>query len=559
MKLSDLTREQLAPRDLLTYLSPLNALQSAEEIFPADAIRDAADTISAYKVASAWTRVKQKEWREQLESAAELFPNIAESRELLGYRDDDSIEALFGKGVLWTLKALVDEHDLIRDSLLGSVEDGPKTEVARDVLEKRVRTKLRSILARASTIPDGGDVLPLEVAFLDELAALGEEAKKDAREIAASIPARVKECGTRWYGWLPDARSVRPPRRLRVLAKAVWRDVVEPELKRELAQPPSLARAVVVDRVLSMMTRQMELPSTDDGKIRDYKGQVIGTVSLTTDASLEAVRRGAHLLGTVAAHKLLRRLVHRSHAERERLARGEGSGDYRRVAFVGGMKAALSEIGLGPNYGDVIRDIARAGQCIVLETPYVQTSGLWTWAERRGSRRGPGEVSFVLGDIIAPGYATDLRLTAGNGASARRARRLVPELRHEPPMGVSTDQHGAVWTLHRLWLVEFVDLAEQLARDGAVLITPQRRVELAAMAQLSRMSHERALDAWVAGDRKAPPLVVKVGPDAWTLASSHKLELDFIAQGGARRISGRKDGRRGVQNRDRHRAQKTRV
>jgi hypothetical protein len=165
---------------------------------------------------------------------------------------------------------------------------------------------------------------------------------------------------------------------------------------------------------------------------------------------------------------------------------------------------------------------------------------LWTWSERRGTKKAPGEVAFVLGDALTPGYA-DVMSRDGNALPARIARRLVPELRYEPPMGGARERdQGPIWTLHRLMLLEMVDHAEQLAADGGVVITRPRWLELAQHAGVSASIVDRTLDAWVTGEAEsAPALVERLAADAWTLANWHGPELEFIAAGGAERAAGR--------------------
>jgi hypothetical protein len=297
-----------------------------------------------------------------------------------------------------------------------------------------------------------------------------------------------------------------------------------------------VVRAVVADRLLPAMSRQTLLPDLDDGIVRDTRGLVLGRIALTTEATIEVVRRGAHALGTVPANRLIRTLIHRSHE-----AWNTGVQDPRSVAFQGGWSGLLKTLGVSQKDHATIKAIAQAGQCIVWETDHAKHGGLWTWSERRGTKKAAGEVAFVLGDALTPGYA-DVMSRDGNALPARIARRLVPELRYEPPMGGARERdQGPIWTLHRLMLLRMVDLAEELAADGAVVITRPQWIELAQHAGVSPNIVNRTLDAWMAGETDAaPPLVECRGTDAWTLAESHAPERDFITAGGAERTAGRR-------------------
>jgi hypothetical protein len=508
-------------------------------------IANRANLLSLGEAANAWTWVKREEWSD----AAERYPSIARAADWLERRDDAHVDSLRGSLALWTAEQLADDHDLTRDALIASIDFGQEVPAAaRDRLTSVVRDKLRAIVTRARRLGDR-ELLPLDAAFLDVLGALGKQGKSDAQEIAQSIPDRVAERGTRWYGWLPEVRPVQPPRRLRILVRAVWHDVVQPEheleAKRIERRRPAVVRAVAADRLLPLITRQAMLPELDDGTVCDDKGRVLARIALTTDATLEAVRRGAHALGTVCGNRLIRSLIHRSHD-----AWNRGEQDPRKVAYEGGWTGLLHELGVSLQYQQQVKDIAKAGQCIVWETPNAKHGGLWLWSERRGTKAARGEVSFVLGDALTPGYGDELARTGGSSLPARIARRLVPELRFEPPMGGARDnEQGAIWTLHRLALVELVDSADELAKDGFVIISPGRWRELAGMARLPLSVLERTLAAWVAGENERAPQLLDRSDDGWTLADPHEPEREFIAQGGAKRLAGQKRNKDGARKR----------
>lgn len=336
-----------------------------------------------------------------------------------------------------------------------------------------------------------------------------------------------------WKMWV-DPSTLNFSRWLRLLAKAVWLDVVAPRLALARTRAPAVVRVVVADRLLPLMTRQTVLPEFDDGTVRDDKGRVLGRIALTTGATLEAVRQGADGLGTVTGNRLIRALILRSHAAYLR-----GEQHCARVVFEGGWEGLLEAIGAPSKHHTLVKAIAQAGHSIVWETPFVKHNGLWTYSERRGTRAVRGEVSFTLGDAMIAGQAKQMALEGNTSEAARMARRLVPELRFEPPMGRAREKdQGAIWTLHRLALLELVDHAVDLSRDGAVVITDQRWRVLAAQARLPSSILERTLGAWVEGDdERAPALLTRDG-DGFSLADPHQPERDFIAMGGAERARG---------------------
>ena len=327
--------------------------------------------------------------------------------------------------------------------------------------------------------------------------------------------------------------------------RAIWRDGLLVELtarlERTRRQRPAVIRSVLAEQLLPTMSRQLQLPAIDDpGIIRDAKGREIGRVALMGGATVETVFRGLDLLGSVHGHRLIRALVLGSHD-----AWVSEDPHFFRVAFEGGWSGLAEAIGYKTRNFEVLKQLAHAGQCVQWEHKHGRSGGLWTWRERRGSWAAPGEVAFNLSDVMLPGHAATM---AGQSDSARMARRLVPELREAPPVSVARpNEQGGVWTLHRIMLVELVDQAEHMARDGgAVLKGDWWRLKAKAAGLPTAPDYiDRVRGSWLAGDDDAPPLLEQVGCDRYTLASSHLLERLFIEEGGRRRIEGRANGRGG--------------
>lgn len=326
------------------------------------------------------------------------------------------------------------------------------------------------------------------------------------------------------------------PAWLRLVMDAAWHDVVAAPVKLAKRRRPALVREVAAHRLLPLMTQSTAfVHALDETTLRDEVGRVVGHVALTEAATLEVVRDGAAALGSVCGNRLIRALVHRSHD-----AWNRGDQDPRRVVFERGWEGLAAAIGVGEKYQPQLKQITQAGQHIVWQTPHVKGGGLWTFSERRGSRARGAEVAFVLGEALSPGYGSELGREGGHSLAARGARRLVPELRFEPPMGPTREnEHGAIWTLHRLMLLELVDNAEDLYRRGAVAIAPSRWDELAEQARLTRRVLGRVLGAWQAGESERAPALLARSGDEWTLADPHEPERDFIADGGAKRSHGR--------------------
>lgn len=461
----------------------------------------------------------------------------------------DIIEARDGSTTAAAFSLLREIAGVVISATGAAASDEQRDELAK-VTMQRVRD-LRRIISSTTTVPawfmasapanDAQEQESLQFAaeltqaLTTELRRIGERGIRHADGICErDATLAAKNTVDPWRLWRLEDRSARF---LKLLADALWVDEVEPALARSARRRPAIVRAVVADRLLPAMTRQAMLPELDDGVVRDVRGQVLGRIALTTAATIEVVRRGAHALGTVPANRLIRALIHRSHD-----AWNRGDTLPNRVVFQGGWAGLLKAIGCDSrNNYETIKAIAQAGQCIVWETPHAVGGGLWLWSERRGTKKAPGEVAFVLGEALTPGYA-DVLARAGDSLPARLARRLVPELRYEPPMGGARERdQGPIWTLQRLMLLELVDHAEELAANGGVVITQPRWIELAKAAGVSASIVPRTLDAWIAGESElAPELLERVDANAWTLAHPHDHEREFILAGGRDRLAGRK-------------------
>lgn len=249
---------------------------------------------------------------------------------------------------------------------------------------------------------------------------------------------------------------------------------------------------------------------------------------------------------------MIRALVHRAH---DGFARG-GDGRPGRVAFVGGWEGLADAIRFGTRDWRALRELAEAGQAVQWETAHAIGGGLWTWSERRGVEGRPGEVAFVLGDCLLPGFAAALaRGDRAHALSARMARRLIPELRTEPPVAAAPARfHGAVWNLHRIVLVELVDRAVELHRQGGISIPEERWCELADQARLPRGLLAAVRASFLCGDGDAPPFLGLAAAGLWTLADQHAPERAFIAEAGRRRDEGGANARLAVARKSRRRS-----
>ena len=344
-----------------------------------------------------------------------------------------------------------------------------------------------------------------------------------------------------------------------LVAWALWEDIVRPELDRaaeaeralgadRIKRPAGVVRGTMANRIIpAMLTRQRHFEEFDEGTIKDHDGAVLGRIALTTDLTADMVRVKLEAFGTVAGQLALKTMIHRSHDEWLR-----GGEDARVVEFQGGWQGMCEAIGLPPTSANTqtLQDLAVAGQVVQWSTPHVDAGGFWTWGAKRGSKAAPGHVRFTLGDAMYPGRAAELaeqarkgQLTNGNSIGARKARRIVPELRFNPPTdAVRGNEKGPALIFHRLLLVEMVDEAVQMHTQGGILLTPARRDELGMRAGLPRSVIHKVWDSWQADESEQSPALIKREGDRWTLADAHAPEREFIESGGRIRAAKRKGG-----------------
>ena len=369
----------------------------------------------------------------------------------------------------------------------------------------------------------GAQVLAAVVSLFDGLSA------KDARDLEAAGAADA------WSIWAakPGGWSMV----LRRLGAAVWLRR-EPEAAKNARNGPALVRTVYADELVAVQTRQAYLPSLEPRELHDQSGRRVATIDAAA-ADLALVHEGLEALRAPVGHRLVKSLVLTAHAQA-----AAGDTDARVVTFDGWAALAEALKWTNKDYS-TLRALAAAGAAVSWhERGGTDGVGWWSYRAKRIGRRF--DVSFTLSERLRPKHASALAHDEGHGLDARKARRLVPELRYEPPTGgLNERSHGAAWNLHRLLLVELVDNAEELAEDGAVVIPERRWLELAKLAGLPEVHLGRLLASWHEGESEEAPALVESEGKAYRLAERpYSPEHIFIVDGGEMRIQGRRNGRR---------------
>ena len=370
----------------------------------------------------------------------------------------------------------------------------------------------------------------------DRAAAL----RRKSRDRLAEYDAGACDASELFKLWADSARGA-----LRAVARTLWVAGVQDEWRERSAERPAIARGVALDVLAPVMCGRVLI--ADSGLVRDTAGQQLGRIAALDAQALQVLQANLDLFRSVAAHRLLRCLVLATHD-----AWMAGRSDPWTVEFVGGFGGLAQTIGDRTNDFRRLQAILNAGQQVNWEHPAMTIGGLWTWTYHRGGPGSTGLLRIRVGDALGPTLGAQLARTGGHGRLARLARRLVPELRHEPPLSAVRDSdQGAAWMLHRLLLVELVDHASVLASEGSVPIRAARWRELAVDARLPASSLSRLLGSWASGDSIAPPLCLEAEPGRFTLAAPHAAAREFIAESGRRRVDGAAAARKGLRSKRR--------
>lgn len=330
--------------------------------------------------------------------------------------------------------------------------------------------------------------------------------------------------------------------RWQFLAAALWPSVkAELEQRRRTAETlarwkaPAVVRPMVTD-VFFALQRQQDL--FDATALKNASGKVIGHVATTDPEILRAVQSG-DIGRTVAAQKMLKAFILQGHAQA-----AEDIPDYRVLTFDGGLEKLARLVGRTGKDNSNIRTWLEVGAAIRFKTTEIEVNGLWTWTLTPAAPGRRACLRIVLGDALLPGYVA-LDTLQGSARAKREARRLIPELKADPPVqAVDPSLQGAVYAAHRAVIVAAVDDAPRMAAGDGFAFDPATVLERFGGRVLANKS-QTVLGGWLNGDDGAPPLLQRVGRDRYTLSDTHKAERDFIEAGGAARNQGQRAGAKG--------------
>ena len=407
-------------------------------------------------------------------------------------------------------------------------------ELERAVLDRMTLHPLPTFDAAMGIGDDVNGVYPLDEKLAVILEGVGDGGRALASEVRTTASAQPDVPRFRkGLRWVLGEEPMRVPR---LLAKALWVDVVKGLIGRLTHSHPALARVVHTD-VIGLLRPGR---TYRDGFILDEDGRqqtifrrsvALNVPAVEMGAIPRLLSKGVELLGSKQAHSIVRHFVFEGH---RRLMAGEP--DARVLRFTGGWSALASDASV--NHGEDARAIVIALAHAPHELPDGAHGNLlsYTWKPHAPGR--PALLSVVLGDMLLPHYVYAI---AGKTRSRAEARHLVPVVDF-PPLHGRPNEHGAQLTLQMTFMARLRAGAVELANTGTVRIPDSEMAEMARDSGLPAKLLPEVLARWEEGKGDKPPFIVRNG-DRYTLAPAFAVALDFMAAAGRASIAASKAGK----------------
>lgn len=422
--------------------------------------------------------------------------------------------------------------ELIADRARHGQTDNPRSPRAAallvEVLDERLGTLLREIeqqpLLPVANAVDGNDLMALDAVLVTHLRSIGPTGAEIASEVveksadawrSANGPVSRKDARV-WRLWTSD-----PPNATRLLAAALWSDVVEPKTAGIAISVPSLSLPVA-RQLVDLHGRDNEVREREGAfEIIHPNGSALGSFRVgepgvpAIDAGL--LPRLLKSLSTIDAHRVVRWEITEAHRRQV-----SGEADFRRLAVAGGWSALAAAVGSGASHRDRVREVVQAQAHGWFRWPDGSHGNMLTYSYHENTRSSRAVVALVLGDMLLPGYLYRFKSSV---TSHREARRLVPIVALPPRIG--RDNEYAVEANFQLQLMaEFRQRVREFL-DGGVKLTDADVARLARGAGISEAGASRALDGWTHDGDDAAAFLVREG-DRYTLAAAHREAQQFL-------------------------------
>jgi len=430
--------------------------------------------------------------------------------------------------------------DLAARLVLDKLDDElARHERAHLTLSRAVADELVKVPAYSDAVDVVEGVHPLDEALAALLDSIGKAGCKRAVDVRGNRNNKSpKERADRWR---PYVDPLRVPD---LLARALWLDVVRPQVER--AANPVGAPGLVVPTLTNLvgMSRrgaQGNLLADQSADIVDHRGRRVGALHLTPEIDSGLV--SLTTLGKLSTTRLVRFLLHQTYEQKWIM----GHHNANRVDVEGGFPALAEKLGMkGNKAADELREAAATLSAIWLDSPGGEGRVFGFFNHKVGRTR---LLEMNAMGPFAPDYAA--RTLAGHRGDARDKQLVpVPLPQSLPPLAGRERDHAAQALQQLLVLREMRTRAVEMVETGTVEIAPRRWEELRDEANVPKAILPDVLGAYLAGDDEGrPPFLRSPSPGRYALADAYARERDAILQAGEAMRAGAKGGRKAAASR----------
>jgi hypothetical protein len=426
-------------------------------------------------------------------------------------------------------------------------------------VSEHTRRRLGGLLDRVNAKPEvraTGEATELAKRFDRELELLLSRLGARSRKLRDAIRAGLRARGEArpWSLWqLNEAGRYEA---LVTLARALLMDEVLPELERQKRNTEALV--MPIQETVTKLHSRSGKPRAGQRELEFEDGSTISFDHPLMDSeSLDMLRKGMTLLGSVDAHRLLRWEVVSGYRNWI-----EGRQSPHVLELQRGYGELAEKLGIRDKGAPQrLRAILTAQRSCVfpLPGPGKATGNLIVLSEWAGSGRHAGRVRIELGSMLMPVFVHELG-EHNNGRTLAQMQRLVPLIALPPFVG-NERAHGPQATLSMLVTREMRVRAGELYREGGVHIDLPTWARLAAEAQLPRSSLSQYLEPiltrWtrdateaeaLAGDA-SPAFLRIVDRDRYKLGANYESAHRFLVEAGEREVAGSQGGKASAKNR----------
>jgi len=423
-----------------------------------------------------------------------------------------------------------------------AIETAPEADRDFDAIRAAMREKATEGVCGGSPSPSPPHPTFATGEALDEALAgflerIGEAGRGLGSEVRQNSKARTPDANAAM--WAPGEKPLRVPR---LLAKALWFDVVAPRLQRQASRTDAPGMSMTALTSLMGMSRrgaQKEL-FDDAAVILDDKRRRVG--SLRTIVEVDSRHVNLADLNRLTTQRLIRWALHRGWDQKW----VSDSPDPTRIVVDGGYPALALELGMkGKKAADELKGAVATLQSVFLQGPKGEGQVFAAWHHKASGQRRARLEMTLLGPF-APDYIA--RELAEHRNVNDKSVVPVPLPAHLPPLVGRERDHGSQAILQLLALRELRLRATELAADGAVDISARRWEGLRDEAGVPRATLAGVLEAYPLGDGIRPAFMLQ-RDGRWDLAPDYRQERAAIVAAGEAMQKGKRGGEQAAANR----------